>query len=95
MEPFELTKATYLFHNTILKGKIQLRNVKISGLTYAQMKKVDFRQNKTATSIFVETRIPKIQIDGLYAAKIKVNNMILAAKGEVNVTMGELLCMAL
>uniref|UniRef100_A0A1B0A9P1 Uncharacterized protein n=1 Tax=Glossina pallidipes TaxID=7398 RepID=A0A1B0A9P1_GLOPL len=87
MDPFNVDKVTYQFSNDFVKGKVNLRNIKIVGLSNIKLKKVDFTRKGNQLRTIVDMDVPRISAEGNHKADVLINNVKISSKGSFAVTL--------
>ncbi|XP_068151152.1 circadian clock-controlled protein daywake [Drosophila tropicalis] len=87
LDPYELGKSSYNYNSGLLQGRIAMKDVVVHGLSEGIMDKVDFRLKNNRVRMELNSHIPKMFVEGLYKADIKLNDLKLTPKGRFNVTL--------
>ncbi|XP_065356923.1 protein takeout-like [Calliphora vicina] len=90
MDPLEVDKTNYEFANSIIQGKVALRNLKINGLSDTIINSVDFKKDGDNIKMEVKSLTPKLFIEGKYKAEVKINDARMNSKGVFNLTMTDI-----
>ncbi|KAM7352964.1 circadian clock-controlled protein daywake-like [Cochliomyia hominivorax] len=90
MDPFVVNKTTYIFSHPLVQGKVSVRNAKIYGFSKMKTTNLDYKRQGDKMFVKVKSHVPDLYVEGMYKAKIKVNNANIASRGSFNVTFDDI-----
>uniref|UniRef100_A0A1A9WXH0 Uncharacterized protein n=1 Tax=Glossina brevipalpis TaxID=37001 RepID=A0A1A9WXH0_9MUSC len=90
MDPLHIDKVSYQFANDLVKGKINLKNIDIKGLSGAKLKNIDYSRKGNQLRTIMDADIPQLVIEGNHRADVVINNAKISSKGSFTLTITNL-----
>ncbi|XP_067621318.1 uncharacterized protein [Eurosta solidaginis] len=91
MDPFIIARNNIEVRTGFAQGRVQVRNVRVFGISEGQVQKVDFHLNGNKVRMGLVTQMPRFYVEGNYKADMLINEVKMTPKGYFNVTMTDLL----
>lgn len=90
MDPFIIERNNFEVRSSFAQGRVQVRNVRIFGISEGTVRKVDYRMDGDKVHMGLATQMPRLYIEGNYKADMMINELKMTPKGYFNVTMSDL-----
>ncbi|XP_017489892.1 PREDICTED: uncharacterized protein LOC108378105 [Rhagoletis zephyria] len=91
MDPFIIERNNIEVGGGFAQGRVQVRNVRVFGISEGIVQKVDFRLDGNNVHMGLVSQMPHLYIEGNYKADLMINEVKMTPKGYFNVTMSDLL----
>lgn len=89
MDPFIIERNNIEVRSGFATGRVQVRNVRIFGISESKVQKVDYRMDGDKVSMGLVTQLPRLYLEGNYKADMTINELKMTPKGYFNVTMSK------
>lgn len=89
MDPFIIERNNFEVRSSFAQGRVQVRNVRIFGISEGTVRKVDYRMDGDKVHMGLATQMPRLYIEGNYKADMMINELKMTPKGYFNVTMSK------
>uniref|UniRef100_A0A034WI37 Circadian clock-controlled protein n=1 Tax=Bactrocera dorsalis TaxID=27457 RepID=A0A034WI37_BACDO len=90
MDPFIIERNNIELRSGFATGRVQVRNVRIFGISDSVVQSVDHRMDGDKVSMGLVTQVPRLYLEGNYKADMMINEVKMTPKGYFNVTMTDL-----
>lgn len=87
MDPLVVNRTSYVFSHPIFEGKLSVRNMKIHGFSKVKTSQVKYKHEGKRSSLTAQSFIPKIFVEGMYKAKVRISTANISSRGPFNVTL--------